>query len=225
MHISATIKEQVYQILKQKVCEQQYKPGQWLQEKELASYLNVSRSPVREALRMLANDGLVVEIPNKGIFVREFSRKDIMDIYDMRNMLESYAIAHSNANLSESSREELLETVHNLEEAQKNNDLKQYVEFDTQLHLQIIKLGGNPIINSTYERLRSMLQPFRIYSLMKHERFDSSVREHADIVKWILMGEVEKAIELNINHLSRAQESILVYMSNEEKNGSQQASV
>lgn len=64
---------QVYQILKDEIISGVYQPNDWLQEKDLAAKLNVSRSPVREALRQLAADGLVREVPNKGMFVRAFT--------------------------------------------------------------------------------------------------------------------------------------------------------
>ena len=69
--IANTIRDQVYQLLKDEICDGRYEPGYWLQEKELAQRLKVSRSPVREALRQLSRDGLVRDIPNKGVFVRE----------------------------------------------------------------------------------------------------------------------------------------------------------
>ena len=78
---TATIKEQVYQILRQELVRQRYKPGEWLQENEIAERLNVSRSPVREALRMLTGDGLLVEIPKKGVYVRKLTEDKICLLY------------------------------------------------------------------------------------------------------------------------------------------------
>ena len=65
-----TISDQVYSILRRKICEGEYAPGSWLQEVDLCDQLGVSRSPVREALRRLVSDGLVINIPNKGTFVK-----------------------------------------------------------------------------------------------------------------------------------------------------------
>ena len=73
----STIREQVYQILRDDICQGVYAPGTRLQEVDLAENLNVSRSPVREALRQLAADGLLLEIPNKGVYVKEFTAKDL----------------------------------------------------------------------------------------------------------------------------------------------------
>ena len=70
-HPVSTIRTQVYDIIKQNICDGVYTPGQRLQETELAASLHVSRSPIREALRQLASDGLVEEFPNRGVFVKE----------------------------------------------------------------------------------------------------------------------------------------------------------
>ena len=104
----STIREQVYQILRDDICQGVYAPGTRLQEVDLAENLNVSRSPVREALRQLAADGLLLEIPNKGVYVKEFTAKDIGEIYDLRVMLESYGIFHSAGHITSARRERLL---------------------------------------------------------------------------------------------------------------------
>ena len=105
----STIREQVYQILRDDICQGVYAPGTRLQEVDLAENLNVSRSPVREALRQLAADGLLLEIPNKGVYVKEFTAKDIGEIYDLRVMLESYGIFHSAGHITSARRERLLQ--------------------------------------------------------------------------------------------------------------------
>ena len=87
-----TISHQIYSIIKKAIVSGEYAPGFWLQEVELSKELGVSRSPVREALKQLSADGLVKEIPNKGTFVREFTQKEIIEIYEIRELLESYAI-------------------------------------------------------------------------------------------------------------------------------------
>ena len=107
--IANTIRDQVYQLLKNEICQGVYEPGYWLQEKELSQRLRVSRSPVREALLQLGRDGLVRNIPNKGVFVREFSIRDIEDVFDLRIMMESFAILHTRPELGSQEKETLLE--------------------------------------------------------------------------------------------------------------------
>ena len=107
LHQVKTISRQVYQILKEEITSGVYKPNDWLQEKELADRLQVSRSPIREALRQLAADGLAVEIPNKGMFVRSFSLKEIMEIYEIRRMMESSALRSLKGKLTKEMKQTL----------------------------------------------------------------------------------------------------------------------
>ena len=217
IHITATLKDQVYQIIKMRIIDQYYKPGQWLQENDVATQLNVSRSPVRAALKSLVHDGLVIELPNKGVFVREFSPQDIRDIFDMRSMMESFAITSSPRNLQNTLIETLNTLVAQLVESHRQDDLNRYIKLDTRLHDTIIELGGNSLLSSTYHQLRSMLQPFRVYSLLGKKRFDDSVEEHRSIVRCICTGDIEKAIQVNNQHLTLARDAILSYMASKEK--------
>jgi DNA-binding GntR family transcriptional regulator len=216
IHIAATLRDQVYQIIKMRIIEQYYKPGQWLQENDVAAQLKVSRSPVRAALKALVHDGLVIELPNKGVFVREFTHQDIRDIFDMRTMMESYAITCSPKNINDSITETLTALMGQLTDAHQKDDLKRYIRFDTQLHDKIIELGGNALLSSTYNQLRSMLQPFRVYSLLDKKRFDDSVEEHRSIIQYVCTGDIKKAIKWNKQHLTLAREAILRYLSKKE---------
>lgn len=221
--IASTIKQQVYQIIKDQICNGDFRPGEWLQENELANKLNVSRSPVREALRKLAGDGLVVDVPNKGVFVKEITPKDIEDIFDLRLMLESYAIQKSYANLTEEKKNALSEHIFKLKHAYDDNNLQQYIEIDTDLHNLIISLSGNNLVESTYDKVHSMIKQFRIYSLTGKQRFDESIKEHSDIVSYIIAGNVIEADRVCKIHLELAREKILEYMSrqNSDSNDSQ----
>ena len=181
-----TIKEQVYQIIKEDICNGVYPPGYWLQETDLSAALSVSRSPIREALRQLVADGLVVEYPNRGVFVKEYTQKDIEDIFDLRIILESYAIRRSGQNLTSAYAEKLNAFMDTLIYYHKAADLQNYINADTGLHQLIIELSGNNLVISTYERVYSMVQQFRIYSLTSKERFDESVTEHTKIIQNIL---------------------------------------
>lgn len=204
-----TIKHQIYQIIKKEICNGNYAAGQWLQEKELAEQLNVSRSPVREALKQLVDEGLAIEYPNKGVFVKEFTVKDIEEIYDVRILLESYAIKNSVKTLTSKNIQELMETLQLLVKYYEKNDLTHYIEVDTQLHQYIINLGGNSLIVDTYRRIYSQSQQFRIYSLTTQRRFDDSVTEHRSIVENICSGNWKEADRVNKIHLALAREEII----------------
>jgi DNA-binding GntR family transcriptional regulator len=210
------MQDQVYQILKGEICDGYYAPGQWLQEKELAAHLHVSRSPVRDALRKLSYDGLVDTIPNKRTFVRVFTAKDIDEVYAFRVLIESYCIRESPPHLTPDRGEKLLECLENLKRTYRDDDLKDYIEHDTVLHAMIITLGGNSLVESTYEKIHSIIQPFRIYSLVSHKRFDESVEEHEGIVNALLAGDISRAESINQRHLTLAKEIVIKYITSRE---------
>lgn len=215
-NVITTMQDQVYQVLKGEICDGNYSPGQWLQEKELAAHLHVSRSPVRDALRKLSYDGLVDTIPNKGNFVRVFTAKDIDEVYALRVLIESYCIRESPPHLTPKMKKALTECLENLERTYRNGDLKDYIEYDTILHAMIISLGGNSLIESTYEKIHSIIQPFRIYSLVSHKRFDESVEEHEGIVNALLAGDVDRAEKINRQHLTLAKDIVIKYITGNE---------
>lgn len=209
-----TIRGQVYELLKQSICDGDYKPGQWLQEKELAEQFSISRSPVREALRQLASDGLVVDVPNKGVFVREFTAQDMEDIFDLRVMMENYAIEKTAQHLNDDAKERLTHCLHELEDAYAKDDLKRYIEIDRGLHDLFVELSGNSLLAITYERIRTMIQQFRVYSLSSKDRLDGSLTEHREIIQCLMDHRIPEAQEINSRHLQLAKERIIIYLEN-----------
>ncbi len=206
--IANTIRDQVYQLLKEEICNGKYEPGYWLQEKEVAARLRVSRSPVREALRQLTRDGLVRDIPNKGVFVREFSIQDIEDVFDLRIMMESFALLHTSPKLEVPAKERLLEMLRQIEQAHTQGDRKAYITADIQFHHYLIELCGNTFLVKAYGDVYSMIKQFCIYSLIDLQRFDDSMVEHREIVHGIVTGQMEEAERCNRVHLELTKQKL-----------------
>lgn len=207
-----TMREQVYKILRDEICAGVYPPGYRLQEVELAEHLNVSRSPLREALRQLAGDGLVVEIPNKGVYVKAFTPKDIEEIFDLRIMLETYGIEKSAEKVTSARIKRLLELLGNLETTFDLGDVQTYTAFDEQLHSEIVALAANDLVNEVYGRVRTLNQQFRVLSLTDPQRFNESFDEHRTIIQAIATGDTATAIEAERIHLERARNTIVALM-------------
>lgn len=199
-----TIRGQVYQILRDEICRGEYAPGFWLQEGELSEHFGVSRSPVREALRQLVADGLVVEIPNKGVFVKEFTPRDIDEIFDMRLMLESYAIQNSRSRMTSARLESLFDILEQMEKTHAAGDLEEYTRYDELLHNRIVDIADNSLVKSTYDRVHSMNQQFRVLSLTSRKRFSESLVEHRQIIQSLAMGDTAAAQQTNARHLELA---------------------
>ena len=208
-----TIRQQVYQILREEILNGSLQEGQWLQELEISRRLGVSRSPVREALRELSADGLVSEIPNKGVFVRTFTTKDIEEVFEVRVLLENHAI-ESLYRLSDNDRMRLEATIKELRSAYEDGDRRLYIRKDSELHKLFISLSGNELLHSMYERVDCVIQRFRIYSLEEERRFSDSLDEHERIVGYILEGRLLEATQVNREHLRLARDGILAHIKN-----------
>ena len=163
---------------------------------------------MRESLRRLVSDGLVISIPNKGTFVREFTCRDIDEIFDMRVMLEGYAIRNSRANLTSAHIQQLLDILDRMEATCRTGDLEEYTRADELLHNEIIALGNNSIVSSTYYRVGSMNQQFRVLSLSVRQRFEESLDEHKQIIHALIEGDAAQAERLNRHHLELARACI-----------------
>ena len=203
---------QVYQILKEEIISGIYGPNDWLQEKELAAKLNVSRSPVREALRQLAADGLVREVPNKGMFVRAFTPKEIKEIFEVRKMLEGYSILALKDKLTESQKEVFRQYRNELVQCHAANDLENYIEADSSFHRYIVECTENTILMELYRKVRTMNMLFRIFALSTKKRFDESQKEHVTIIDSLLANDVEQAQQINDRHLSLAKDTAIEHI-------------
>ena len=208
---TATIKEQVYQILRQELVRQRYKPGEWLQENEIAERLNVSRSPVREALRMLTGDGLLVEIPKKGVYVRKLTEDKIRENFSICCLLEVNAI-QSLHDLQTEAAEALLACLSRECTAYPDRDPWEK-QAEESLHALLMWLAGNETAVQIHKKLCDQLLLIRVSALSCQSDAERSSSEHAKIVEYILEGCLERAADLDRAHPLRTQELVLQYVS------------
>lgn len=211
-----TIKEQVYNVIKDNILNGYFKPGEKLQENKIAEELNVSRSPVREAIKELIGEGLLESIPNKSITVKKLSNKDIIDIFEFRSMIEKYAINKTISNLTEEKVKRLDELIEELEESYNANDFHEYCQVDVSIHNEIIFMSGNMVVYNAIKNIFSLMQPFRIISLHSQKRFKESFLEHKEILEGIKEKDFERSWKANSNHLKLAKEEIIKYLLKEE---------
>lgn len=204
-----TIQEQVYQFLKEKICSGEYRPGQKLQELALASELQVSRSPVREALRRLGADGLVEEVPNKGVSVKVYTKKDMDEIYELRLMMENQAIERISASQIQAMGDRLRSLVSDMQAAYDRQDRQDYIRLDTELHRTLVQNCGNDLLFQLYDRLDSQIRQFRRFSLENTDRRADSVMEHRLMIDLLLAGDREGAKAENRTHLLLARDQVI----------------
>ena len=207
-----TIKEQVYSMLRDKILNGTIKPGEWLQEKKLAEMFNVSRSPIREVLIELVGEGLLENIPNKGVFVKTLNEKDIYNIFEIREILEEYAIRKSVELATEEDINRLKELYERLEKAYYDGNVYEYSKVDTLLHEMIISFSDNKILSEIANNLYPQIQSFRIISLHDQKRYEESFIEHKGLIEGIIERNFEKAWQYDSIHLKLARDKIIEHI-------------
>jgi len=209
-----TIKEQVYQVIKESILNEQLKPGDRIQEVQIAKDLNVSRSPVRSAINELIGEGLLESIPNKSVKVRRLSEKEILDTYEFRVMLERYAIEKVVARLNPEIDRTLAEFSRQFMECCTYDQLLRYVEVDTKFHTFLVEAAGNDMVFETLHRISVLVTPFRVISLKSKERFQASIDEHTGIIDAIRAKDAHLAVQRCESHLTLAKNEIVAYLRN-----------
>lgn len=194
-----TFKQQVYHILRKRIADGTYRHGQRLQENDLAADLEVSRSPVREALKQLVLEGILVEIPNKSVSIRIFSEKEIQDIYDFRILLECYAIDFL-ADHPECFPIEQLSSVRDCILALDGETIDYVIEPQINPHDAFIAATGNDYIITAHSRASFCTMSYH-NALFAGENYKINLQQHLDIVNTLLNQDYKKAKEVLINHL------------------------
>lgn len=202
----------VFNRLREDILNGKYKENDELKEMAIASELNVSRTPVREAIRQLEFEGLVESIPNKATYVRGISLKDIKDIYEMRASLERLCVKMVIERLDGEKLSKLEEIVDLSTFYYEKGKYDNILELDNQFHALLYDAAGSRMLKHTLSDFHHYLQRIRHTTLSGKDRAGHAVLEHKSIVEAIKNKDVEKAMTL-------AEEHIINSMNNMEKLG------
>lgn len=185
--------------------------GSFINEQAVADAIGISRTPVREALRILASEGLVEQIPNRGTMIPIITRKQVNDIMDLRIMLEIFAATR--VIRSETSPAQALENIIAQQEeiaAQADvSRVKEFVALDQKFHATILHYSDNSELSRAYERISIRQWMIGAKALYRVERWPSVVKEHRKIKDAILSGDVVAVEDAVRAHLSGTRESLL----------------
>ncbi len=201
-----TIKQQVYHIIKKRIANGTYQHGQRLQENDVAADLMVSRSPVREALKQLVFEGILEETPNKGVSLRRFTEKEIQDVYELRILLECYAIDFL-ADHPECFPLERLNSVSSCILSLDGEIIDYVVEPQINPHDAFIEATGNDSLIDVHRRASICTMSYHT-ALFAGENYSINLQQHLGIVNSLLAHDYEKAKEVLIQHLLNSKDII-----------------
>ena len=195
------LRDVVFNTLREAILKGELKPGERLMELQLAAKLGVSRTPIREAIRMLEQEGLAVTIPRKGAEVAKMTEKDMEDVLQIREALDELAAKIACEQISEEQLEELVATMHEFEESTKTDNVKKIAEADVKFHDIIYQSTGNPKLVNMLNNLREQMYRYRVEYLKREEAHPQLIAEHAAIIEYISKGEKKAATDIMCKHI------------------------
>lgn len=200
----SSLSEYVFDTIREAILNGKYKENDLLKENALATELGVSRTPVREALKQLELEGLVLLIPNKGASVIGFSKKDVKDIYEMRALLEGLCVKKTIENINDDIINELFEILDLNSYYLSKGKMDAILELDNKYHQVIYKAANSRMISQTLSDFHHYLERMRKTTLNDIERAQKSHVEHQKIANAIKERNVEEAQRLAIEHINNS---------------------
>lgn len=206
------IRDVVYEYLRTAIINDLIKPGERLVEKDYAEKFNISRTPVREALRKLEIEGLVENIPRKGDIVKGIDLKDMLEIFAIRQALEPLIVKTAIENLTQDDIVNLQEIVDKMDASAHNNDTETLLDAFQAFNDILIIASKMPRLSAILSQLKDYLSRFRTMSLSNNTRRIQAINEHKEILQAIMKGDNEQAEQLVATHLASARQSLLEKM-------------
>jgi DNA-binding GntR family transcriptional regulator len=176
--------EEVAELLRERIFSNQLPPGSWIDELKLAEEYGISRTPLREALKVLATEGLVTMKVRRGAYVTEVNAKDQRDVYHLLSLLESDAAGVVAASATEAQLQDLQDLHRSLEAAQSDTDT--FFEINERFHMRLLEIADNRWRDQLVADLRKVMKLNRHHSLLKNGRVAESLREHQALMDALL---------------------------------------
>ena len=180
--------EDVAELLRQRIFSRELEPGSWIDELKIAEAYGISRTPLREALKVLAAEGLVTMKVRRGAYVTEVSERDLQDVYHLLGLLESDAAAEVAKNATADQLTQLQSLHAALEQSAQPEQFnrERFFIINEQFHMQLLDIADNRWRNQMVADLRKVMKLNRHNSLLKSGRVEESLNEHRALMEALL---------------------------------------
>ena len=201
--------EEVIDQLRDRIVQGDLAPGARLNERVLCEQFGISRTPLREAIKMLATEGLVELLPNRGAIVTPLKAANIADTLAVMGALESLAGELACAHASESEIAEIRALHFEMLAHHARGELGGYFRYNQRIHLKLIEASGNPVLTNTYRQLNANVLRARYMANLSQERWDAAVREHEEILAALAGRNAARLKRLLAEHLAHKVASVM----------------
>lgn len=203
------LRDVVFQTLRQAILRGELKPGERLMEVRLAKKLGVSRTPIREAIRKLELEGLVLMIPRRGAEVAEITEKSMRDVLEVRRALEVLAVSLSCDRISGEQIEALKEAAEEFDRSLTLDDVTRTAEADVHFHDIIYRSTDNQRLIQLLSNLGEQMYRYRV-EYLKHREFHPQIsREHKELISYLEAGQKGQAEEKIAVHIDKQAQAVL----------------
>jgi DNA-binding GntR family transcriptional regulator len=204
--------QQVAMRLRQRIVEGQLSPGAKLNERELSELLQVSRTPLREAIRMLGAEGLVELLPNRGAVVAQLSARDVADTFDVIAGLEGQSGALAAERITEAQLAEIRALHYEMRAAFTRRDLSTYYRLNALIHTHINAAAANRVLTQTWSNVNARLQALRFRSNFDEAKWKRAMKEHDKMIELLAARDAAGLHALLVMHLTHKRDAVLELM-------------
>jgi DNA-binding GntR family transcriptional regulator len=203
--LSRSIAEQ----LKQLIYAGEFKAGDRLNEAALAVRMGTSRGPIREAIRILTGTGLVTPVVNRGVFVRQVSIREMLEIYELRALVFGFAASRAAENITDDHRRRFEALLDGMEAAAQRGDSNEYYDLNVQFHALILELANHERAHLLYDSYVKELHLYRRQNFNSPGNMKRSNVEHRRLYEAIAKGNVAKAKQFAEEHIQAGRQRLL----------------
>ena len=197
----ATLHMQIADRLRDMIMTSQLKEGDKINENELCASMGISKTPLREALRVLSAEGLISLVPNRGSFVTKPTIGEIKEMFEVMSVLEGVCARAAAARMDAAALDTVEQLHAKLEQEYTSRDQKEYIRINNQYHKFIQQLAGNRTLNQIVNGLREKILLYRFQSLNLPGRFDASIKEHRELLEAFRQKSAQQAERIMKKHL------------------------
>ena len=215
---SQNLYEGTFQKLRSLLVEGVIAPGSKLNERELAEGLNVSRTPIREAIKRLAADGLVELIANRGAIAVQLSHADVVHTFDVIAQLEGYSGELAAKNISAATLSELEALQYEMMASYARRDLSNYYKLNLRIHHLINQAANNPVLTQLFSQVNARIEALRFRSNQNGVKWEKAVEEHQEMIDALKTHDSERMRKVMIQHVMNKRDVVIELLKSEAAN-------